>query len=309
MNRILYVINPAGHGGGGIKAWNKFKSIYRDRIPSNDVLFTERTGHAREITTSSEGYEIIAAVGGDGTVGEVMTGIMSHKRSDIKLAIIPAGTGNDIARNVDIKSVDDAVTALHEGTPRSFDIMRVESLINDHKVVNYSFLSGAVGFSCIPRIKPWMKRYLGAKGAYYLATFIQLLLYKTTYMTMNTETRDYSGRTWLFLVGNAESTAGGSMRLAPGASLEDGELNISIFPHGSRIRMGLKLMPKVPKGEHVNEPEITYFTGKSVRIDSDPPVVVELDGDLRGVTPAIFRVCPKAMTIITPNKYNHGKRN
>jgi diacylglycerol kinase (ATP) len=120
-------------------------------------------------------------------------------------------------------------------------------------------------------------------------------------MTMKAEAESFSGRAWLVLVGNVESTAGGSMCLAPGARLDDGELNISLFPHGSRIRMGLKLMPKIGTGEHVTVPEVSYFPGKRVEIDSDPPAVVELDGDLYGLTPVVFTVCPQAMNILTPN--------
>ena len=63
--------------------------------------------------------------------------------------------------------------------------------------------------------------------------------------------------------------------------------------------MGLKLMPKIVSGEHVKAPEVSYFPGKRIKIDSDPPAVVELDGDLFGVTPAIFTVCPSAIHILT----------
>lgn len=300
MARTLYIINPAGHGGAGIKAWEKFESSYPDKIPAGDVIVTERPGHAREIARSADGYEILAAAGGDGTVGEVITAIMSRKASDVTLAIIPAGTGNDIARNAGIRSIEDAVSALRNWNPRAFDIMRVESQIDRNPAVNYAFLVGVVGFSSIPRIRPWMKRFLGAKGAYYLATLIQLLHYRPTEITMKAEERSFSGRAWLVLIGNVESTAGGSMCLAPGARLDDGELNISIFPHGSRIRMGLRLMPRIGSGEHVNVPEISYFLGKKIEIDSDPPAVVELDGDLRGMTPATFVVCPGAINILAP---------
>jgi diacylglycerol kinase (ATP) len=283
-----------------MKAWEKFESNHPDKIHREDVIVTERPGHACEIAVSADGYEILAAVGGDGTVGEVMTAIMSREASDVKLAIVPAGTGNDIARNAGIRSVEDAVAAVRYGKPKAFDIMRVESQMDGRPVVNYSFLAGAVGFSSIPRIRPWMKRLLGAKGAYYLATLIQLLLYRTTEMTTKAEERSFRGKAWLVLVGNVESTAGGSMCLAPGARLDDGELNISIFPHGSRIRMGLKLMPKIGSGEHVNVPGISYFPGRRIEIDSNPPAVVELDGDLRGMTPAKFAVCPGAIRVMTP---------
>lgn len=301
MSKTLYIINPAGHGGAGSKAWERFKSMYPEEIPAEDVLFTQQPGHAREVALSASGHDTLVAVGGDGTVGEVMTAIMSREASDVRLAIIPGGTGNDIARNVGIRSMEDAVAALRNGKPKAFDIMRVETQIDKRLVVNYAFLSGMVGFSSIPRIRPWMKRLLGPKGAYYLATVIQLLLYQTTNMTMKTEEKCFSGRAWLVLVGNAESSAGGSMCLAPGARLDDGELNISLFPHGSRLKMGLKLMPKIESGEHVNEPEVSYFPSKRIEIDSDPPAVVELDGDIYGVTPAVFDVCPGAIQILTPD--------
>jgi len=75
-----------------------------------------------------------------------------------------------------------------------------------------------------------MKRLLGPKGAYYLATLIQLLLYRTTNIIMRAEDKHFNGRSWMVLVGNVESTAGGSMCLVPGAQLDDGELNISLLP-------------------------------------------------------------------------------
>ncbi len=236
-----------------------------------------------------------------------MTAIMSREASDIELAIIPAGTGNDIARNVGVGSVKDAVVAMKEGKTSAFDIMQVESQLDGRRVINYAFLVGNVGFSSIPRIRPWMKRHLGASGAYYLATLIQLLLYKPTIITMKTEDREFSGRSWLIVVGNAESTAGGSMCLAPGAHIDDGELNITIFPYGSRTKMGMKIMPKIASGEHVNVPEVSYFPGKRIMIESDPPAVVELDGDIRGTTPVVFDVCPQAISIITTKNNHDGK--
>lgn len=306
MRNVLYIINPAGHGGAGLKAWEAFQALWPDAIDQKDIRITDRSGHAREIACAAEGYEILAAVGGDGTVGEVISAVMDRKRSKPCVAIIPAGTGNDIARNAGIKSMEGAVAALCIGKPKAYDIMRVKTQIDRRPAINYAFLSGAVGFSSIPRIRPWMKRLLGPKGAYYLATLIQLLLYKTTDMTMKTEAKRLSGRAWLVLVGNAESTAGGSMCLAPAARLDDGELNVSFFPHRSRIKMGLKLMPKIESGEHVNEPEVSYLLGKRIEIDSDPPAVVELDGDLYGMTPALFAVCPGAIHILTPDFTQEG---
>jgi diacylglycerol kinase family enzyme len=93
MNDVLYIINPAGHGGAGFKAWESFKEIWSDPIDSEHFVFTERPGHAREIVNSNKGIEVFAAVGGDGTVGEIMSAMMDRGNPGLKLAIVPAGTG------------------------------------------------------------------------------------------------------------------------------------------------------------------------------------------------------------------------
>ena len=96
MDRCLYIINPAGHGGKGTAAWEAFKTLWPDPIDPEHVMVTNRAGHAREIATSVKGYDVLAAVGGDGTIGEVISGLMDRKGSRPKLALIPTGTGNDM---------------------------------------------------------------------------------------------------------------------------------------------------------------------------------------------------------------------
>jgi diacylglycerol kinase family enzyme len=89
------------------------------------------------------------------------------------------------------------------------------------------------------------------------------------------------------------------MCLSPGASLDDGLLNISIFRSQSKLRMVMKLMPKIASGEHVNESNISYFLGRKIEIDSNPSAILEFDGDLFGTTPATFTVCPGALQVMT----------
>jgi diacylglycerol kinase (ATP) len=300
MSDMLYIINPAGRRGAGVKAWKAFQESWSDAIAPEHVIVTEGPGHAREIATSADGYDTFATIGGDGTVGEVISGIMDRGEPDLRIAIIPAGTGNDIGRHVGIRSEADATDALRSDCSRRFDIIRVDSQVNGQAARRYGFLTGAVGFSSIPKIRPWMKRLLGPAGAYYLATVLQILVHQPTNMTMRTEGRERSGRTWLILARNVESTAGGSMRLAPGARSDDGEPKISVFPWGSRISMPTRLMPKIASGEHINEPDVDYFSDRKIEIESDPAAIVELDGDLCGWTPATITVCPSAVRIMTP---------
>ncbi len=295
----LYIINPAGHGGAGTTAWEEFKKLWPNQIDHKDTIITKKPGHALEIAASAESYDILAAVGGDGTVGEIMSGIMERREPRPKLAIIPGGTGNDIARNAGICSVKDAVSALGDGRVRAFDLVRVDCQVDGQAAHRYAFLFGGAGFSPIPMIKPWMKRLLGPTGAYFLGTFMQILVYRASLMTVRTETREISVRSWMVIVGNSERTGGGSMCTSPGARTDDGMLNITVFPSHSRLKMVTKLFPKIATGAHIHEPGVDYFPGKKVEVDSIPPVVLDIDGDSFGTTPATFTVCPRVLQVMT----------
>ena len=300
--KTLYVVNPMGHGGTGSGTWERFLEHWPDPIDPEDMVVTERPGHAREIACATEGYDTVAAVGGDGTVGDIMSGILDRRGLCPELAIIPAGTGNDIARHVGIGSMEDAVSALRNGRLRAFDMIRVDYRDDGRRAHRQAFLLAGVGFSSIPMIRPWMKRLLGATGAYYLATFLQIIVYRPPHVTVRADGQERSGgRTWMVLVGNAEYSSGGSMRIAPGARTDDGELNITVFPANSKLRMITSLLPKIASGRHIEEPGVSYFPAERVEIESEPPAILDLDGDIFGTTPATFTVCPGALRVLTPN--------
>jgi diacylglycerol kinase (ATP) len=300
MSKILYVINPAGHGGAGLKVWERFKPQWPDQIDPDDVRFTERQGHAREIATAAEGYDILAAVGGDGTVGELLTGVMAHTEPRPKLAIIPAGTGNDIARNLGSFPFEAAVGALRGDHVRSVDLIRIECQVEGGTAHRYAFLTANVGFSANTTIRPWMKRILGPAGAYYLATLLQIVTYRAPRMTARSGKHEYNGKAWMVIVANVERTSGGSMCLAPGARFDDGELNVSIIPFRAKLRDVPTMLPKVPSGGHVEEPGVMYFPARQITVESDPPAVLDVDGDIFGVTPAVFEVYTQAVEILCP---------
>ncbi len=299
MTKILFVINPAGHGGAGIKVWEKLQAEWREQIDSEDVIFTERQGHSREIASSAKGYDILTAVGGDGTVGEIMSGILDHHSPHPKLGIIPAGTGNDIARNLGNFPFERAVDALRGDSVREVDLIRVDCDVEGRMAHRYSYLLAAVGFTAIPMIRPWMKRWLGPTGAYYLATILQMVVYRPPNLTVRWDDQVYSGRVGMVVVGNVERTAGGSMCLSPGARDDDGELHVSIIPCRSKLAMAYEVFPNVASGEHVNVPGVLYFETRKIEIESESPALIDIDGDLFGTTPATFTVCPKAVKVLS----------
>jgi diacylglycerol kinase (ATP) len=302
--KVFYIINPAGQGGKGTRAWEKFRKLWPARMDPAQVCVTERPGHARELATTIEGRDIIAAVGGDGTVGEVMSGIMDRQGTRPRLAIIPGGTGNDIALSMGITSIEDGVRSLREGRARAVDLIRVDGQVEGKPGHRHAFLFAAVGFSSYPMVRPWMKRLMGPRGAYYLGTLLKALIYQPPQMIIRTAGGECRGRIWAVVAGNAEKSAGGSMCLAPGARIDDGELNITIIPAGQKFKMITRLMPRIASGSHTTEPGISYFPGQRIEIVSEPPALLDLDGDFFGLTPATVTVCPRMLEImVRPVQY------
>ncbi len=297
----MYIINPAAFGGQGSNAWSKFQSQWLGRLDAEDIFITKRAGDAREIAMSSRDYEILAAVGGDGTAGEILSGIMEHRDTRPKLAIIPGGTGNDIARNAGIFSVEDSVAALLGKHTQTFDLLRVDCQVDGRSAYRYAFLGGNVGLSAraFSMLKPWMKRFLGPKGAYHFCMILGIIAYRPPHMTVRWADQVYSGRTWTVIVGNVERAAGDSMCIAPGARTGDGELNVTIVAYQSKTKILCK-MSKIATGAHIDEPFVSYFPVKKIDVDSDPPAGLEIDGDIFGTTPATFTVCPRAVQILSP---------
>jgi YegS/Rv2252/BmrU family lipid kinase len=298
MRKALYIINPAGHGGSGMRTWEKFKAHWRDPIADEDVRVTERPGHARDIAATATGYDTLVAVGGDGTVGEVISGVMDDEQTGPCVAIVPGGTGNDIARNLGMGTVDAAVAALRDGVPQSVDIVDVECQVDGQPEHRFAFLYGSTGFSSLPLVKPWIKRWLGAAIAYNEATLRNILTFQAPVMKVRSVERCFDGRSWMVIAGNAERTSGGSVCMSPGARTDDGLLDVAIYPNRNRFLMLTQLFPKIPSGAQVDEADVAYFRTASVAVDSDPPSIVELDGDLFGTTPATFTVVPDAVKVL-----------
>jgi diacylglycerol kinase (ATP) len=288
--KALYIINPAGHGGSGMRTWEAFKGRWGDPIVDEDVRVTERPGHAREIAAKATGYDTLVAVGGDGTVGEVISGVMDREQARPPVAIVPGGTGNDIARNLGMGS----------GVPRAVDIVDVECQVDGRSERRFGFLYGSAGFSSLPLVKPWIKRWLGAAVAYNEATFRNILVFRAPVMKVRSAERSFEGRSWMVIAGNAERTSGGSVCMSPGARTDDGLLDVAIYPNRNRFLMLTQLFPKIPSGAQVDEPDVAYFRTASVEVRSDPPSIVEIDGDLFGTTPATFTVIPDAAKVLCP---------
>lgn len=290
--RTLCIVNPVAGSGRGKKAWEQVAPTLASLHP--EVAWTERAGHATEIARRAcgDGFTHLIAVGGDGTIHEVVNGMDG---AETALAIIPAGTANDFARSAGIpfRAVA-AATGLQRDRRRAVDV----GVCHGQRYLN---VAGA-GFDAevARKINAGPRRSRGAVP--YVWTAVRLAFrYDSASMRLNLDGRELRQRFLVVAVGNA-SAYGGGMRICPRAVIDDGLLDVCMVGHlkGTQI---LRILPKVFLGRHIHHPAVRYERAQHVRIDSESPdadVAVHADGELVGGLPIAFTLQPGACTLWMP---------
>lgn len=261
---------------------------------------------------AQNGADVVAAAGGDGTLSEVMNGLLqaSTDNRDGKaptLGLVPTGTGNDFARCLGL-SLDwqAAVPLLFKGTPRLIDVgyIKFETTGDELRFLNIA----GCGFDALAaqRVNDFRHqtgwRHLCGTPAYLAAVFQELTSLRAATLSISCDGQTHELRALMCAVANATSYGGG-MLVAPAAKLDDGLLDICLIAEAGRVEF-LRAFPGVFKGTHVSHPKVTMLQGREIRIDSDPPLPVLVDGDVRGFTPVSFRVTPAALNIMAPHGIN-----
>ena len=301
MNRpILLIANPAAAVGRAARRWNRlFVALDAGRLKADHVI-TDGPGHAISLAREASGsYDVIAAVGGDGTVNEVASGILLAGETKTALAIIPFGTGNDAAQLLGLRSIEDAIRALVLGTTRTMDAIEVRCHVAGEELTRYALLYAAVGFAgaLLRCTTPAVKRFFGPRYCYSVGFFRALIGFTSPTMRVRCDDREFSGRMFLVSAGNAEIVGAGTMRLSPGARVDDGKLNVNVVGDLGRLETA-RWFPKVLKGLHTTHPKVRYFQARTLTIECEALMDVQMDGELFGHTPATFQVRPGALRVI-----------
>jgi YegS/Rv2252/BmrU family lipid kinase len=243
---------------------------------------------ARETAGSAD---VLVVLGGDGSLFEVVNGIMDTPHRPY-LAQIPVGTGNSFIKDLGINTVEDGLAAILGGRLRAVDLGRFSSASGSYYFIN---LTGAGFVARVARLAGRFK-FLGA-FSYTLAVLLLLVPLKARRLELVADGIP-SVRDALFVeICNSKKT-GGDMIMAPDAEVDDGLLDIIVAKAMNR-RQVLALFPQIFKGTHVNSPLIESFTCRklSVRFDTEEPV--SPDGELVGVTPLEAEIVPKALELYT----------
>ncbi len=291
--RVLLVYNPAAGGG---RAPRLLPSVLERLRAAGVEVETRRTASlddARDAAREAAGqYTAVVAMGGDGTVGACAAGLgEAGPAGRAALGLIPAGGGNDVARNLGLPFSDPLAAAalLPSLTERRVDLVRAgERLFLNSAGAGFDSEASRFANERLARA-PYRLRYIGAMLA-------ELVLWRPACFRITLDGRQLEARGWLVAIGNGQSYGGG-MRIAPGARMDDGLLDVVVIGELSKPAF-LATFPKIYSGRHVNHPAISVWRAARVELDADRPLAVHLEGELAGTVPVAFEVVPGAIRVL-----------
>jgi YegS/Rv2252/BmrU family lipid kinase len=236
----------------------------------------------------------VVAVGGDGTVNEVVQGLAGR---GAELAVIPRGTGWDFVRTYGIpRKLEDAVAVARDGASREIDLGRAAY----HGGESYFANIASAGMSgAIAKRANATSKALGGKVSYAWATFAVFARWRNDEVRVAVDGERREARMHDVVVANGRYFGGG-MKICPAAEPDDGVFDVLLIGDLTKRDL-LFTLPKTYKGRHLPHPKAEVLRGKVVEIDACEPLPVELDGEQPGTTPARFEVVPKALRLRVPS--------
>ncbi len=268
---------------------------------TGDALFSEEPAHLRELARQavSSGATLLVAVGGDGTVNEVVNGV--GEKGGVELALIPRGTGADFARSFGIPTrLEGAVRVALAGRTETIDLGRAgyRSWRGADEESWFANIASAGMSGAIAKRVNESTPGRAARVAYLWATLSVFAGWRNTEVRVSVDDEIRGGRMHDVIVANCRYFGGGMM-ITPEASPNDGLLDCLLIGDVTKADL-VRTLPKIYRGTHLPHPKAELLRGKVVSVDAEEPLPVELDGEQPGTTPVRFEVVPEALRLRVP---------
>jgi diacylglycerol kinase (ATP) len=302
LSTTVFLVNPASGNGATGRRWPELAHRAAQLGLTGETHFSEGPGHLIELARAAadRGARLVVAVGGDGTLNEVVNGIAER---DVELATIPIGTGMDFVRTYGIPTrFDAAVRVAASGAPRTVDAGRVHYRTWDGGEAERWFANvGSVGMSgAIAQRANGMSKALGGRATFFYALTRVFLEWENTDVTVTFDDgRRRSGRMHDVVVANG-AWHGGGMMLAPDAQPDDGLFDVILIGDVSKVDF-LTTAPKIYRGKHISHPKVDVVRTARVTVDGAEHLPIEVEGEQVGTTPATFEVVPGALHVRVPS--------
>lgn len=301
--RSLLILNPRSRGGATGRRAREVADKLRAALGPLELEVTRGPRDAERIAREAAraGVETLLVAGGDGTVNEVVSGLLdAGLGAHTELGLLPLGTGGDLLRTLGLpRELDAAIERIARGKHRTIDAGRVEYRTPEGRRAASHFLNVAsVGLSgLVTELVNRSPKQLGPRVAYTWGTLRAIARWRAPRVRLDVDGRRVHDAALTFATAANGRYFGGGMQVAPAAVIDDGLLDVVIVPGLSRARLVARL-PQIYAGTHVEDPAVSHFRARCLEADSAATVWVEIDGEPLGRLPARFEVLPGAVRVL-----------
>jgi diacylglycerol kinase (ATP) len=287
------IVNPVAGSVGDIQL--RLEQLHR--LNAKEVRVTQRAGEAESLARAAirAGSDYVIAVGGDGTLNEVINGVTTSLRARrVCVGVVPLGTANDFARSIGlIGDVDANIDTLRAKKTMTIDLVRMTSGRTRYFAnVSAGGFSGVVGEKLTSEIKAVWGPLAYVRSA--AAALPKLQGYRTTMIFDDTD--ELVIDLYNVVVANGQF-AGGGIPIAPQANLSDGLLDFVLVPKRPATQMAL-LAAEMLLGKHLSSDAVPFRRAKKISVQSRPGMWFNADGELVGNQPAVFQIIPHALDFV-----------
>jgi len=251
------------------------------------------------ITALQDGCDAVVAAGGDGTVSEVVNGLI-QSAGDARtkpLGVIPLGTGNDFSDMANLpRDLKESIDTIMNGNVRQIDAGRV-TLDGE---IHYFDNNCAIAMEPMVTLEHIRMTRTSGNIRYVLALFKALVKLKAWHLDLQWDGGDYQGGSYVLSVCNSPRT-GGIFQMAPGAQMDDGQLDFVMAPDIGKSRIPL-LLARLFRGKHIHDSRVTYERTGRLEVLCDPPTPVHADGEMIGekAQHILYEILPGKISLLTP---------
>jgi len=293
-NRICLIVNPNSGRKIGLTT-NAFgldeaRALFERHEIELDIKCTERPGHATELARQAvqEGYGLVIAAGGDGTVEETAEGLVG---TDVALGVLPLGSVMNIARMLGIpRDMDAAIQVIKERRVARIDVGRATTRARSR------YFLEAAGIGIDAGLFAYFNQ-LDAGNWHSLLPLIKFMWrYRPRRLTLKLDGRPKRYRALMVTVANGP-LVGAALAVAPNARLDDKTLDVEVFTRFGKFEL-IRHMISIAGGRRVYNPKIQSFKARRVEVITESPMMVHADSQPLATTPARFEVMPAALAVI-----------
>ncbi|MCD0448565.1 diacylglycerol kinase family lipid kinase [Actinocorallia sp. API 0066] len=288
MRSFTAVVNPTAGGGSAAKKLFALARLLREAGAPLQVDYSRDLAHAKDLARAAAARgDTVLGVGGDGIAGTVGGALVG---TDAEYAIVPAGRGNDFARQIDLPTAPEAlVDLLLHGEAKPTDALEVEG-----EPALGSVYAGVDANANAYANKTWLR----GRASYTWGAVKAVAAWRSTTYTVVLDGTPHEYRAYAVVAANS-GYYGYNRHVAPSASVEDGLLDIVVIKESSRPLLA-RILLELESGTHVTRPQVEVLRAKEVHLSATRPLRYGSDGELPGHLPITVRALPGALNLIRP---------